>query len=307
MDLRPWEGPADTRAMQELGRRLWPRGDHPGGLGWEAASGQLPARVMMAVDGTAVDSTGVDGSIAGWAALYDSELYLQADPASQAARLLTEWAVGEAGTSEMTAPVLDGDETARSALTGAGFSAASDLGPVCGMFRAASPDRPVLPDGYRVRSVRPAELAARVEVHRRAWRPYTRPWPGEIPATITPDMTSKFTAESYERVRGTWPYDPAFDLVVEAADGTLAACCIAWWDPDLGCAEIEPLGVAPEHRRRGLATGMCLEVAARVAAAGGNQVYINVGPKPEYPAPAATYLAAGFDTVRRGSWYRRKP
>jgi GNAT superfamily N-acetyltransferase len=101
-------------------------------------------------------------------------------------------------------------------------------------------------------------------------------------------------------------YEQDLDLVVEAPDGTLAACCIAWWDPAAGCAEIEPLGVAPDHRRRGLATAMCKEVAARVAALGGNQVFINTGPRPDYPAPAATYLAAGFEVVGRGHIYHRQ-
>lgn len=62
----------------------------------------------------------------------------------------------------------------------------------------------------------------------------------------------------------------------------------------------------PGHRRKGLATAMCQEVAARVAALGGNQVFINTGPRPDYPAPAATYAAAGFDVVTRGQVYHRR-
>lgn len=288
--------------MQELARRSWPRGSHPGGLGWEAATSQLPARLMLAVDGPLVDA-----AVAGWAGLYDSEFFMQADPAGQAARMLTDWAVRTAASSELTAPVFNGDEAVRSVLAEAGFTPAPDLGPVYGMFRAATSGGPTLPDGYRVRSVQPGELEARVEVHRRAWRPFDRPFPGEVPATITPDMTSRFTAESYQRVRSTWLYDQGFDLVIQAPDGSLAACCIAWWDPELRCAEIEPLGVVPEHRRKGLAVGLCLEVGARVAAAGGERVFINVGPDPGYPAPSAAYRAAGFEAVSRGSLYRRKP
>jgi hypothetical protein len=70
MRVRPWEGPADTAAMQRLASRLWPRGSHAGGLGWEAASGQLPREVALAGD---------DG-LAGWAGLTVGELVLQADP-----------------------------------------------------------------------------------------------------------------------------------------------------------------------------------------------------------------------------------
>jgi hypothetical protein len=51
---------------------------------------------------------------------------------------------------------------------------------------------------------------------------------------------------------------------------------------------------------------MCMQVAAQVAALGGNQVFINTGPRPDYPAPAATYLTAGFEVVSRGDFYHRR-
>jgi GNAT superfamily N-acetyltransferase len=192
------------------------------------------------------------------------------------------------------------------AVTAAGFARLPGAEPVAGMFRAASPAGPARPAGYRIRGVRAGELDARVEAHRAAWRPATLPWPADVLPTVSPEATSRFTMSHYEQVRRTWLYDQDLDLVVEAPDGTLAACCIAWWDPAAGCAEIEPLGVVPDHRRRGLATAMCWEVAARVAALGGNQVFINTSPRPDYPAPAQTYLAAGFEVVSRGHLYRRQ-
>ncbi len=65
------------------------------------------------------------------------------------------------------------------------------------------------------------------------------------------------------------------------------------------------MGVVPEHRRRGLASAMCWQVIEQVRAAGGRQVYINISPNPAYPAPAQTYLAAGFDFVVRGQLHHR--
>lgn len=283
--------------MQRLASRLWPRGPHAGGLGWEAASGQLPREIALAGD---------DG-LAGWAGLTAGELVLQADPASpEAARALVEWAVQLADGAEMTVTVFDGDEVVRSAVTAAGFARRAGAMPVVGMFRDASPAGAVLAAGYRVRSVHDNEFDARVEVHRAAWRPATLPWPGEVPPAASPTATSRFTAAHYAQVRRTWLYDQGRDLVVEAPDGTLAACCLAWWDPAARCAEIEPLGVVPEHRRSGLATAMCMEVAAQVAALGGDQVFINTGPRPDYPAPASTYLTVGFELVNRGHVYHRR-
>ncbi len=90
-----------------------------------------------------------------------------------------------------------------------------------------------------------------------------------------------------------------------APDGTLAASCLGWWDPHTGTAEIEPLGVVPAHRRRGLAGALTLAVSDTVAGWGGRQVFINTGPRADYPAPAAAYAAVGFQVIRRGQWHRR--
>lgn len=162
------------------------------------------------------------------------------------------------------------------------------------------------PEGYRIRCMRIGEEAARVGVHRRAWRPASLPWPPEVDVSgISPAATSRFTAEHFQLLRRTWLYRQDLDLVVEAPDGALAGCCTVWWDPKVGCAEVEPLGVVPRYRRKGLGSALCLEAARQVWAKGGIQMFVNVGPRPDYPAPAATYLHAGFDVVRRGTYFAR--
>ena len=108
------------------------------------------------------------------------------------------------------------------------------------------------PEGYRIRCMRIGEEAARVGVHRRAWRPASLPWPPEVDVSgISPAATSRFTAEHFQLLRRTWLYRQDLDLVVEAPDGALAGCCTVWWDPKVGCAEVEPLGVVPRYRRKG--------------------------------------------------------
>jgi len=64
------------------------------------------------------------------------------------------------------------------------------------------------------------------------------------------------------------------------------------------------LGVAPEHRGRGLAASLCLEATERVRRAGGREMFINTGPRPEYPAPGRAYTRAGFETFSRARTYR---
>jgi GNAT superfamily N-acetyltransferase len=156
-------------------------------------------------------------------------------------------------------------------------------------------------DGYTIRSVSADETDARVEVHRAAWKPSSIPFIDGRP--IDPAAESSFTAAAYESVRGAWLYDRSLDLVAVADDGRFAACCIAWFDPAIGVCEIEPLGVVPEHRRRGLAIALCLEVAALVDERGGTTVFINTQPEPGYVASSSAYLAAGFELVERATTY----
>jgi GNAT superfamily N-acetyltransferase len=296
VDLRPWNRRVDTVAVQQLSSRLWPLGPHPGGLGWEAAIDQLPTSTMLAES----------EELVGWAGVTSGALVVQADHSCpDAARALLDWAMAEADDASMAIPVFDGDEVLRRAVSQAGFVLEADAEPVVGMFRPASAEGPRLPVGYRVRAMRDGEDAERVEVHRNAWRPATLPWPAEVLSGVSSDATSRFTAAHFEQVRRAWLYDQDLDLVVEAPDGTLAACCTVWWDPALLCAEIEPLGVVPQHRRMGLATAMCMEAAAQVAARGGDQVFINTGPRPDYPAPATTYVTVGFVVTPRGRVYRK--
>jgi GNAT superfamily N-acetyltransferase len=167
------------------------------------------------------------------------------------------------------------------------------------MTRDATDDVPAAPDGYHVRSVRDDELTARVEVHRAAWNPHHLPWHRDHRPSYPPEARSGHTLDIYHRVRRAWMYDPALDLVAVAPDGSFAGCCIAWLDPRTGIAEIEPLGVTPPHRRRGVAQALCHEATCRVARAGGRQLIINQWPNPRYPAPAGAYAKAGFELDER--------
>ncbi len=254
--VRPYEAPGDTTVVQRLASRLWPFGLHPGGTGWAGAIGQLADPIVIAEDGA--------GDPVGWAGIERGELILQVDPRfSRAAPALLDWAFEAAAGRSLTVGVSDADPSLAAAVTAAGFERGYQQGPsdhIMGLvevlFLPAAERTPALPGGYRVRSVGAGEFDARVEVHRAAWRPADMPFPpGHPPAD--PEATSRFTGPLYEQVRATWLYDEALDLVVEAPDGSLAACCILWWDPATGVGEIEPLGVVPAHRRLGLAGALC--------------------------------------------------
>jgi GNAT superfamily N-acetyltransferase len=288
----------DASAMQRLASRSWPAGRHPGGLGWELATDQLAEEIVVFPNGD---------EVAGWAGFErPGRLVAQVDPSRpDVAREAMRWMLENVPGAEPSIEIYEGDNVMRNVAEEAGFTLRPDVRPGYGMCRdAESVEQPAL-EGYAVRAVEPTELRQRVAVHRTAWRPASLPWhPDHRPAGHTdPDAKSGFTDEVYERVRRTWLYESDLDLVAVAADGTFAACCIVWLDPSSGVAEIEPLGVDPSHRRKGLAGALCIEAVRRVAGAGGREVLINNGPNEAYPAPHGAYAKAGFEVITRTRTY----
>jgi len=287
-------GADDVFAMQQLASRLWPSGWHPGGLGWGLSRDALAKAVVVAVDD--------DGSIVGFAARGgDDATHVERDRDDVADALVT-WLLEVDGSAPIA--VWDGADALTRAVLRAG------LGPIgrepwSGMVLDVAsvrddPRRHVA--GYTIRPVGRDETAARVEVHRAAWKPSSIPFIDGRP--VDPDAESSFTAAAYESVRGAWLYDRSFDLVAVADDNAgFGACCIGWFDAATGVCEIEPLGVAPAHRRRGLAVALCLEVGHLVDQRGGTHVFINTQPEPGYVASSSAYFAAGFDLVARATTY----
>jgi GNAT superfamily N-acetyltransferase len=289
--------PGDFGQMQQLASRLWPSGWHPGGLGWGLSRHALADSVVVAVD------EGGSGTLAGFAGRGGDEITHVERDRDDVADALVRWLLEADEITPIT--VWDGADALARAVARAG------LEPIgrqewSGMLLEVAgavddPRRRV--EGYSIRPVNTDEAAARVEVHRAAWKPSSIPYIDGRP--VDPDAESSFTPAAYDAVCGTWLYDRRLDLVAVADDdhGAFGACCIAWFDPATGVCEIEPLGVAPEHRRRGLAVALCLEVAHLVAERGGTHVYINAQPQPGYIAPTSAYFAAGFELVERATTY----
>lgn len=297
MILRPAE-PGDLGGMQQLASRVWPSGWHPGGLGWGLARHALADSVVVAVDDEGC------GAIVGFAGRGGDEITHVERDRDDVADALVTWLLEVNENEPIT--VWDGADALERAALRAGLEPVGRQ-PWSGMFLdvAAVPDdsrRHV--EGYAIRPVRPDETAARVEVHRAAWKPSSIPYIDG--RSVDADAESSFTPAAYEAVRGAWLYDRSLDLVAVDDDddnGRFAACCIAWFDPATGVCEIEPLGVAPEHRRRGLAVALCLEVANLVTERGGTHVYINAQPAPGYVAATSAYFSAGFELVERATTY----
>lgn len=302
-DVRDWSSDRDTAAMQRLASRSWPHALHPGGLGWSKATGQLGEQIVV-VDGA-------DGEVDGWASVEQPDgLALHAAPdRPDIASALLQWLLRTARGSVLSIDVFD--DRVRDLVTRAGFEPAT---PPFGFYRMNPPGLSAatgvvtgpLPPGYTIRGVGPDEAQARVAVHRAAWKPVDLPFAAEYRPDLDESWASSFSLEQYHRVQSTYLYDASFDLVVVAPDGALAGCCIGWFDAATGWTEIEPLGVAPGHRRLGLAGALCAAVATRTASAGGHYVFINTGASDSYPGPYNAYLAAGFSPFVPGSTLTRQ-
>ena len=116
---------------------------------------------------------------------------------------------------------------------------------------------PELPRGFRVASLGElGDYAARITLEKAIWK-------------------ADVLNEAWFRGKSSAPsYSLDWDLVIVSADGQQVAACLVWIDSRNRAAEIDPLGVHPDFRRRGLARALVLESFRRLCANGVRLVYI---------------------------------
>ena len=135
---------------------------------------------------------------------------------------------------------------------------------------------PSVPDGYHLDWVRTRDLLlGRVEAHRLAFAP------------------SELTAKTYERLQRAWSYRPELDRVAVTDAGEVVAFCTAWLDESNAAGLLEPVGTAPAHQRRGLASAVCIDALIALRAAGARIAQVAYGSG----AGLATYRSIGFEPV----------
>ncbi|AWG02445.1 N-acetyltransferase [Clavibacter michiganensis subsp. insidiosus] len=285
-------------AVRDIPRALsawFPASTQPGGFAWEAATGQLPERIAVVRDDA--------GALIGWAGSSPDDARVECAPGDDGTTdLLAAWLLDAAGDGRTSVAVHRGQERLRGILAGRGF--VDEAVPLAGLRHPARDTGARPPAGYVIRPVAEGEEQAKVETHRRAWKPVELPFTDGSGDGIDPDAESRFDADDYAAMRTAAVYRRDLDLVIEAPDGSLAGTCTAWLDPTSGWAELEPLGIVPAHRRRGLAQTLALDVCRRVGELGGRDVFINASPLPYYRAPWDAYVAAGFAPMERGTRMR---
>ncbi len=213
---------------------------------------------------------------------------------------IASWFVTEASPGKsLTATIPSASRVLTSALTDRGFERGVDAPFNVDMrIRTADADLgAVNPSGYRVRALEEGEQEQLVECHRAAWNPHLLPWPQAHRPDLPVEAVSTFNKEAFAAVEATQPYRRDLVTVIEAADGSFAASCIAWLDETTGVAEVEPLGVVPAHRGRGLGRALILGAVAAIARTGGVEVTIHPRGDDGYPAARRLYGSCGFRAV----------
>jgi mycothiol synthase len=307
---RSWSGPDDLRTMTGLLSAAWtgptrPRvSGTPGDLEWWTAQGgpdaDWPGRLRI---------WEIDGQPVGWLWFNppaDADWFvapaLDAGAADgvrdemvewlrlQALRSARERLLAEQETADPTLPQLElwaADGWPEAAyLTGHGWTPGEVVLTQYHQALDVELDPPRVPDGYRLSAVRGVEdIPARVEVHRAAFAP------------------SKLSLEKYEILVRQDHYRFAHDLVVEAPDGSFAAFTMCWVDPVGSIGEFEPVGVHPDHQRRGLGK-VVMRAGLRLMRAAGLRDAIVFSLRSN-AASEALYRAAGFREIALHRRYTR--
>jgi len=295
--MNTFGGASDLIAMQRAVQRTWTPDSHwhIGDLAWQSLS--LPGREVALWPGTSGESEA-------WAWLASpGRLELLTTPGRVDDVL--SWFDETTGDGERTVTAMDTDEVLVAALLEYGYREVDEP-----FFRHCLRQldhqlpAPRLPSGYRVRAIRPGEMAERAAVHRAAWRPK---WLGhlQVPPVDLGDGESGMTTERYELIAATWPYQRDLDQVVEAPDGTLSASALGWYDEVNRVGLLEPVGTDPRHARRGLGAAVSLACLHAMRDAGATLAVVCPRGDAGYPVPRALYHRIGFRDAGRTVTYRR--
>jgi ribosomal protein S18 acetylase RimI-like enzyme len=211
-----------------------------------------------------------DGRVVAWSWLkQDGRDRLEHDVHPEYLHLLDE-ILSEPGAR--AAYAYEDDTEPRAALARNGFTQPGEVLHYLAREVDQPPELPRLPEGFSYRTVGAEDVPERVSIHREVWAP------------------SRVTESSYAQVRAEWPYRESLDCVVAAPDGRFAAYCLCWPDDEHRVGELEPVGVRPEFRRRGLGAAVCTFALRRLYEEGGRQAIVYC-----VSAPAcALYESLGF-------------
>ncbi|MCK4874024.1 MAG: GNAT family N-acetyltransferase [Phycisphaerales bacterium] len=119
---------------------------------------------------------------------------------------------------------------------------------------------PPVPDGYQMRAMRCDldEKRRYVDSLSAIFPHYGKLWITDYPSHSPEERRDIAVQSTCPRMHAP-QYRPELDLCIEAQDGQLACVCTFWLDEVNRLSIIEPMGVHPDHRKRGLSRAIMLE------------------------------------------------
>ncbi|MEQ4303802.1 GNAT family N-acetyltransferase [Plantactinospora sp. B6F1] len=181
--------------------------------------------------------------------------------------------------------VFDCDTTRIRLLSELGFTRFRTWDDVTVRELAGPVDAPVAPEGFLVRTARPADADQLARARNSAF-------------------DADWTAELYRSAVMTGPgYSPDREVVAEAPDGRIAAFAVYWLDGRNRVGHFEPVGTHRDFHRRGLARAVMLTAMRRMAAAGMATVTVNYNAD-NLPAQRL-YAGLGFRREHQTYGFRR--
>jgi GNAT superfamily N-acetyltransferase len=150
-----------------------------------------------------------------------------------------------------------------------------------------------LPEGYVARAVR----ADDEDLAKRGWATWRAFHPDE--------PNDKYEGWEWQRnVHKAPMYRRDLDLVAESPSGDIAAFATVWYDDATRACTFEPVGTAPEHRRKGLAKAVIAEGMRRAKEMGALVAVVGGGGLSNPPADSLYAQMFAREGVSATGWLK---
>lgn len=259
---------------------------HPGDLTWQMfhmLAEYPPASLVQLWEDQNSD-------ILGFVLLYPpfGGFTLQIHPTHRGSALeaeMLQWAEQNLSSNRRNSTLVNSNDTFRlKLLTERGYQAAGDWLYLDQSLTTPCPE-PHLPPGFVVRAVSDAQEA-------------------DVRAIV---LASAFEAppliERYRQFMRSPGYNRELDMVAVSPDGQFAAFAMCWVDRESRVGQFEPVGTAPDFRRKGVARAVLEEGLRRMQAHGAERAMVIV--EAEEQAACRLYEAVGFEVRWTLQWYAR--
>jgi predicted N-acetyltransferase YhbS len=143
-----------------------------------------------------------------------------------------------------------------------------------------------LPAGYCMRDGKDVDPSEKARVHSRAFG-----------YAFDDDADFERARTAFDRVRFTPDYREELDMIMRGPQGNAVSFATVWLDEKNALCVLEPVGTAPEHRRKGLAEILIAEGCRRAAARGARRVFVG--------SDQPFYRSIGFRVVCRQTLWEK--